>query len=865
MEPDKMQKLTVKIFIIGLAAIIAILAICMFAFSPNFSVDTTIVSNPIASFRSTQFILKYDKPEYNPIPVYTDITVQAMPGTLGYSFSRLTERFDLFTHRYNQLFFASKRIAELQKWGNEMDWNKTMDLYAQNIKDYVYHIKQESRRGPDFPMLYSTLRAQQATLEQLIFQQSGDIENNIKKVKKIDTLYHDLYALIPQQYVIPQGGAYYPIQSIITEREWGIFDITAIVDPNISDSDLNKIRLTVDRNDYYPSTVSRQNNGTQLSFANIVIGKSQKALSLFLHLPPLEYHPTSWTEDGSRYSTEIILPKSIRKFVVRTDSNLPVPVDFKLEEHVFIPGKNYRTDTVYERRLFPHGSTHTTEDEIDLTDNKKILGYYLVIESPRQLSPEELDGFSFTLTPTAPSEILADMKSPLAGLQPKVNISKINKTVYKITTTDTTQFQDQSLLNSIGNGWSVIAGPQRNNQYEYIVRYSALSGWNMLIILLVSILLITILFTQKWFCYFKRPIHIPVDRLLKRADYFCLKTRSVLLIITLGGILYDLFVIKNISTGFIFILTFAALGALIGYRAESRINFLIALMLFVLCPFYLIIHREFVGEKIAIWAYIFLAIGSVQFVVEMKKKPIRPAKTYMDFLNQLVSILFRIVRQISDPALYILSLIIKKTFITQPKTAVDYLSNIVRIILILILFSFSTYYGINKAIEYNRYLTVERMKKERLTLNPTISKIEPYIVYRSTKVVITGDNFGWRQPPGAALLANHNIPISVDLWTNSKIIFTVPLDWQPGAVSLLVAKPIEWQNRKEIAESNDGSIKLIPVTGKFTPADDAYFAQLKHLDREVLTINGYASDYQPKPIRKESLYDILINAIKRIL
>ena len=403
MESNKMQKPKVKIFIIGLVVIIVILAISIFTRAPNFSVDTAIIADPITSFRSTQFILKHDKPEYNPMSVYPDITVQTKPGTLKYSFSRLTEWFDLFTHRHNQLFFASKRIAELQKWVNEMDWNKTLDLYTQNIKDYVYHIKQESQSGADFTALYNTLRAQQAMLEQLIFQQSNDIENNLKKLKAIDTLYHNLYALIPQQYAIPQSGAYYPIKSIITEREWGTFDITAFVDPNISDSDLNKIRLTVDQNDYYPSTVSRQNNGTRLSFADIVIGKSQKALSLFLHLPPFEYHPTSWTEDGFRYSTEIILPDSIKKFVVRTDSNLPVPVDFKLEEHVFIPGKDYRTDTVYERRLFPHGSTHTTEDEIDLTDNKKILGYYLVIESPRQLLPEELGSFLFTLTPTAPS------------------------------------------------------------------------------------------------------------------------------------------------------------------------------------------------------------------------------------------------------------------------------------------------------------------------------------------------------------------------------------------------------------------------------------------------------------------------------
>ncbi len=118
-----------------------------------------------------------------------------------------------------------------------------------------------------------------------------------------------------------------------------------------------------------------------------------------------------------------------------------------------------------------------------------------------------------------------------------------------------------------------------------------------------------------------------------------------------------------------------------------------------------------------------------------------------------------------------------------------------------------------------------------LSRTPTISVFEPRIVYRSTKVVIRGHNLG-------KLYSAHG-EVKADLASDSKITFTIPLDWKDGNVKLWVEKSIIWDGKEAITKSGIFEIKLIPTSSQFTPQDDEYFKQLKSLDKETLKLNGY--------------------------
>ena len=126
--------------------------------------------------------------------------------------------------------------------------------------------------------------------------------------------------------------------------------------------------------------------------------------------------------------------------------------------------------------------------------------------------------------------------------------------------------------------------------------------------------------------------------------------------------------------------------------------------------------------------------------------------------------------------------------------------------------------------------------------SPFIMKVEPTLFYHSTNGIIIGKNFGWKQNETIEMRLDDNgamMTSTTSLWTDSKIIFQVPLHWHKGSISLWVEKPISWKGKITVLKSNIIKIRLLPNSSTFTPDDDAFFEQLKHVDKEVLKLNGY--------------------------
>lgn len=132
---------------------------------------------------------------------------------------------------------------------------------------------------------------------------------------------------------------------------------------------------------------------------------------------------------------------------------------------------------------------------------------------------------------------------------------------------------------------------------------------------------------------------------------------------------------------------------------------------------------------------------------------------------------------------------------------------------------------------YNRW-------QSYLLTHPEIKKVEPTIVYYANKVVLLGRGFGWKGTINADF-RNQFKAINIDLWTDNKVIFTVPLHWQEGEIIIWVEKPIDWGGKKIRVTSNKIKLRLISRDDGWDADDDAYFEQLKHLDKETLQLNGY--------------------------
>lgn len=177
----------------------------------------------------------------------------------------------------------------------------------------------------------------------------------------------------------------------------------------------------------------------------------------------------------------------------------------------------------------------------------------------------------------------------------------------------------------------------------------------------------------------------------------------------------------------------------------------------------------------------------------------------------------------------------KVFFEPEKKTIESYKQSAKKILLAIAVLIFVNFVvmGIDQEIKaINHHLTY-------LSRHPKIKKIKPYIVYYGNKAVFLGKGFGWKGTINTKFYTRQG-ELQIDLWTDNKIIFTVPLHWKLGEIYVWVEKPLFWDGKNVSVRSNEVKLKLIDRTGAYNTDDEAYFEQLKHLDEETLRINGYA-------------------------
>ncbi|MGB9911201.1 MAG: hypothetical protein ACPLKP_01205 [Microgenomates group bacterium] len=107
---------------------------------------------------------------------------------------------------------------------------------------------------------------------------------------------------------------------------------------------------------------------------------------------------------------------------------------------------------------------------------------------------------------------------------------------------------------------------------------------------------------------------------MKKIKKFIKKYQLVILIFTIFGILFDIFLVKFISDLVILFLAGLWILTIKLYKFEGRDSVKVALGLLILCPILLILKKDFLAEKSAIWVYVFLVIGVIQMMFEVLRE-----------------------------------------------------------------------------------------------------------------------------------------------------------------------------------------------------------------------------------------------------
>lgn len=307
--------------------------------------------------------------------------------------------------------------------------------------------------------------------------------------------------------------------------------------------------------------------------------------------------------------------------------------------------------------------------------------------------------------------------------------------------------------------------------------------------------------------------------------------------------IYDIFFTTEVSEKLILFLSLFIILLINKYKPYTSVIFFFALLLITTSVFFLLITLNFISQKLASWGFVLLVIGAYHLVVESRtpsikrlsldqiyifvKEHIINNKSLRFKLDQLENIILAYFKKV-------------KMLRVEPQRFIDYMTLLIKLIIVMVvgLFILKGLLIIKTKIDIQ--INIYQMKQLRLMLIPKISKVEPKIVYRTTKVIIFGKNLSFRAKNNKITLMSQFGEVEPDSFDNNKIIFTVPFSWPDGNIYLGVKKKASFENRDIVVQSGIIKVKVIPTSSSFSPNDDAFFNQLKYLDKETLQINGYS-------------------------
>ncbi|MBU3957239.1 hypothetical protein KKI19_03150 [Patescibacteria group bacterium] len=113
---------------------------------------------------------------------------------------------------------------------------------------------------------------------------------------------------------------------------------------------------------------------------------------------------------------------------------------------------------------------------------------------------------------------------------------------------------------------------------------------------------------------------------MRKIRIFLEKYKFWLLLLAGIGILFNIFVFTSISGLIIFFLIGLWIISIWLYNFEGRVSVAGGLIFLAMCPFLLILKKELIAEKAAIWAYMFLVVGIAQMFIEYLKEERKSAK-----------------------------------------------------------------------------------------------------------------------------------------------------------------------------------------------------------------------------------------------
>ncbi len=635
----------------------------------------------------------------------------------------------------------------------------------------------------------------------------------------------------------------YPLDDIQQSREFGMYSVSLSLPRNLMS--YPDLKLWSGNRSYVVSDTLETHSEKYITavFNNVALTKSESVLileipSIAFNLPDdLEVSKIPNVNGTYVYSATAIRPSTSTQYILTNTDVIKEKtiVSLYAEDVNASTGEKKRT-SVLEVTTPLYNAARYAPFELSF-ENKPANGNLLLhISTDRKLTSKKLSSYNLKVLPVL---------NPVMHLVKQQSFS--DKSIvqssysYLVPAITLSQFSTHDIQTVISHlPW-----------YWFVVQSSAIDGIVTLYLLYVPLLLSLSLLALTLIIYLNFEFSLisklqnialtyshDTGQLLHKVKRYVNTKRKILLLLMITCIALD-FSFPDRRVDIILILIIILwICVLANYKITPDFNFFLSLTLFMPYLMLSIIDIGIAGllEKIAVYIYVLFVIGLLQSATIILRHS-HTLNSVEELETESINVTNKVWRHIKKNIIYVsrLLVVITKRYInTHPKTKRDWYMNIARVCA-LIAFIFSLVI-IEKQITL--LIKEELHARQRIKQNPIIKTIEPKLVYKSTKVVIKGLNLGWYSDGQVQLIANGQ-KVVPELWTDTKIIFTVPQQWKIGTNTLYIEKKISWDETDITAISNPVSLKVLKIDQTFDSDDDLFFEQLKDLDEEVLKLNGY--------------------------
>jgi len=749
--------------------------------------------------------------------------VNTPPSSLTYFIIHFSENYKLMRKRARPLFFAAKRIKELQTWGNLMriegnvknlddlsrgwdpyelgsietlknfsfdSWEVGLRRYLFLMEDEIAQAKHSLSNKKQGLIIDKALRHHHssllASLEQSVH---NDEEKNYllsltSKVfthlsKTLSTHYVDEYSLTKSIYTVPslRAGGQYNIFYLENKPSTYQRQLTL----NIKEKSLTPLP-----HEHTPDLTKRLSS----TWSQVSIPKDTQRLILdtnetLISIAPAQIDDWKYevvkSKTKHRYAVDMPIPSKEESYALIIPPNLSSNAVLEVHQRYEQKKLDKKTKkfiltetskTIFKEDLKPTEANEPMYRRIDFPRDRNYSGAQLVLYTETKLSDEDLLKFRPNLAPI---------------------------------------FEQPLYFENLGNGSSDATYSDTSQQKLplHVPVLPIISAVIALLILLPTKLWITV---GSNFFKFLRPV------------------QSIVAVGVFIAVIADVLVFKAIHNYITLAILILWIVSNHGQRHRTSINLALALIMFTLSILQSLLGNTMSSEKSLIWMYVFFLTGLLsEFTYGA---PLQEPR--LDFITH-------IFEQTLKTALHQLRFIVVRTvlliFGIENSRGV-YRVRLVRLFLGIVI-SGAIALTLTHTVRVTGNIIIDFQTNQLIeSRRPIITNIEPRIVYHGSKAIITGKRFGW-QKDGERLLKNSQATIRADYWSDTKIEFTLPLDWRVGETEIWIEKFEIIRGERTITKSDIATVKLISRLGPWDADDDAYFEQLKSLSPEVLKLNGY--------------------------